>query len=480
MKSKLSSLHFAALSSALPVALVLSTIMACGAPDRSGPSSATGGTTNNGGQTGSSNTSSGGATQAGGVTSGGGTTASGGTTTSGGATASGGAGGSTGRGGTTGPGGSTSSGGATASGGAGGSTGRGGTTGPGGSTSSGGATAHGGAAGSGGAAASGGATGSAGSTGTRPCDIYEAAGYPCVAAHSMVRALYAAYTGPLYQVRKGGNTKDIPVGTDGYVTISEQDSFCSGGGCTISVLYDQSPNKNDLAKTPATTWITNSKEANATDGKVTVNGHTAYGIYINANQMVGYRNNSCSGVAKNDDPEAMYMVLDGKRYTSLCCFDYGNVSSTGKADGPGTMEAIYWGSSTQFSKAGAGTGPWVEADLEYGMFACDTPSTVCATNTTVTGMAYVTAMLKGPSGNSFGLKAGNAQSGKLETKWNGNRPAGGYAPKKLGGQIVLGTGGDGSGSGSGTFWEGAMTKGNPPDSVDDAIQANIVAAGYGQ
>ncbi|KAG5915040.1 hypothetical protein E4U42_000172, partial [Claviceps africana] len=33
-----------------------------------------------------------------------------------------------------------------------------------------------------------------------PCDIYAAGGTACVAAHSTTRALYAAYTGPLYQV----------------------------------------------------------------------------------------------------------------------------------------------------------------------------------------------------------------------------------------------------------------------------------------
>ena len=32
------------------------------------------------------------------------------------------------------------------------------------------------------------------------CDIYAGSGTPCVAAHSTVRALYAAYNGPLYQV----------------------------------------------------------------------------------------------------------------------------------------------------------------------------------------------------------------------------------------------------------------------------------------
>jgi len=94
-------------------------------------------------------------------------------------------------------------------------------------------------------------------------------------------------------------------------------------------------------------------------------------------------------------------------------------------------------------------------------------------------MAFVTAMLKGPSGNHFTLKAGNAQSGALEIKWDGGRPTPDYSPKRLEGAIILGTGGDGSSGGSGTFFEGAMTSGVPSDATDDAVQANITAAGYG-
>jgi len=36
----------------------------------------------------------------------------------------------------------------------------------------------------------------------RPCDIYAAANTPCVAAHSTVRALFSAYSGNLYQVKR--------------------------------------------------------------------------------------------------------------------------------------------------------------------------------------------------------------------------------------------------------------------------------------
>src|SRR5215475_3055655 len=45
-----------------------------------------------------------------------------------------------------------------------------------------------------------------------PCDIYAAAGDPCVAAHSTTRALYASYDGPLYQVLRQSDGKTLDVG----------------------------------------------------------------------------------------------------------------------------------------------------------------------------------------------------------------------------------------------------------------------------
>jgi hypothetical protein len=352
----------------------------------------------------------------------------------------------------------------------------GGTTGP--DAAAGGQTGPDGGSGSGGSAGSGGTTAT-----TRPCDVYQAGNAPCVAAHSTVRALYAAYSGPLYQVRKADNTtKDIPVDSPGgFVDISVQDAFCSGTTCTISILYDQSPNHNDLTKSPKAMWLPNGgNEANATEGKITVSGHTAHGIYVdNPTANVAYRNNSTQGVATGDEPEAIYMVLDGKRYSTICCFDYGNAETTGFDNGSGTMEALDWGAQTNFQLGGAGRGPWVAADLENGMFECDTPYAVCTTNTSITDWAFVTGMLKGPSGNHFVLKAGDAQSGALETKWDGARPAG-YSPMKKEGAIVLGTSGDGSNYGKGTFFEGCITSGVPSDATDEAIQANIVAAGYGR
>jgi len=67
----------------------------------------------------------------------------------------------------------------------------------------------------------------------------------------------------------------------------------------------------------------------------------------------------------------------------------------------------------------------------------------------------------------------------LATKYDGARPAG-YSPMKKQGAVILGVGGDNSHTGEGTFFEGCLTAGVPSDAVDDAVQANIVAAGYGR
>jgi hypothetical protein len=48
------------------------------------------------------------------------------------------------------------------------------------------------------------------------------------------------------------------------------------------------------------------------------------------------------------------------------------------------------------------------------------------------------------------------------------------------GAIILGIGGDNSNGSQGTFYENCMTSGYATDEVDAAVQANIVAVGYGQ
>ncbi len=354
------------------------------------------------------------------------------------------------------------------------------------SSGSAGANDAGGRAGSSGTNDSGGNPGSAGTTVvSRPCDIYQSADTPCAAAHSTVRALYGSYTGNLYQVRRvsDGATQDIGVlDPGGFADSAAQDSFCSGEACTISVIYDQSPNGNHLTQSPPGGWLNNGGlEADAFAAPIRVGGHSVYGVYTTMNWdddvgAVGYRNNQTQGVATGDEPEVMYMVVSGRHYNQWCCFDYGNAETNNLDNGDATMEAVYFGSSTQWA-VGNGEGPWVLADLENGVFHGNDPNAVTATNTPIDA-DYVTAMLKGPAGDRFVLKGGDAQSGPLATKYDGPRPAG-YSPMLKEGAIILGTGGDNSHTGEGTFFEGCMTTGVPSDDVDDAVQANIIEAGYG-
>jgi len=65
--------------------------------------------------------------------------------------------------------------------------------------------------------------------------------------------------------------------------------------------------------------------------------------------------------------------------------------------------------------------------------------------------------------------------------YDGGRPtAAGYNPMHKQGANILGIGGANSNGSTGTFFEGCMTSGYPSDATDEAVQANIVTAGYGR
>jgi hypothetical protein len=457
-----------------------------GGDDASGDPS-TGGSTNAGGGSGG-NAGSGGSSvvaSSGGAVSAGGTTTESGGSNAGGAKASGGA---VGKGGELGSGGSTTvtdSGGRTAAGGAPASGGAS----AGGAGGAGGTTSAGGAVGSGGSTAVGGSTGAGGSTATvtkGPCDIYlEKDGKPCVAAHSTTRLLLSTYTGPLYQLRKGGSasgtggtTQDIGFIAGGYADGTAQDTFCGSTACTISKIYDQSGQGNHLTVAPAGgAKRTPDLEADAKARPITLNGHKAYGEDGKAG--VGYRNNKCKGTATGDNAETTYAIFDATVYNNQCCFDYGNMETNSMDNGEGTMDAIYWGNCTIWGRGG-GSGPWVMGDLENGLWAGNTSP--YNNNTSITGMKYVSAFLKSDASgkNHWTIKAGDAQSSTLTQKFDGQRPNSRYNPMRKEGAIGLNTGGDNSNGGIGVFFEGAMTAHYSSDAADEAVQANILAAGYGK
>lgn len=333
--------------------------------------------------------------------------------------------------------------------------------------------------GSGGAATSGGATGGASvvAAGSGPCDIFASGNTPCVAAHSTVRALLGAYNGSLYQVTRASDntTKDIGVlGAGSFANSATQDTFCAGTTCTISIIYDQSGKGNHLTRAPAgQRKNTPDNLADAMALKLMVGGHAVYGVHIPAG--TGYRNDKTAGIATGDQPETEYMVTSGTYFNSGCCFDYGNAETNNNDDGAATMEAVYFGTKSNQGK-GAGAGPWVMVDMENGIFAG--VSFAANPNCTPQTSAYVTGLATGRSG-TFALKGGNSQAGMLTTFYDGARPKG-YDPMRKQGAIILGMGGDNTNGAQGNFFEGVMTSGASTEAIDNAVQANIVAAGYGK
>lgn len=309
-----------------------------------------------------------------------------------------------------------------------------------------------------------------------PCDIYAATGTPCVAAHSTVRALFSAYSGKLYQVKRWSDSATTDIGTltaGGYANATAQDTFCAGTSCTITVIYDQSGKGNNLTIQGPGGNGGQDYGANAASLPITAGGHKVYGLYVSAG--VGYRNNSTSGIAKNGAPEGMYMMTSGTHVNSGCCFDYGNAETSGNDTGNGHMDAINFGTECWFSPC-SGSGPWVQADLENGLFAGGNGSNM---DNKGNPSAFVTALIKNDGRNRYAIKGGNTQSGSLTTWYSGPEPnRGGYSPMHQEGAIILGTGGDNSNGSIGSFFEGVMTSGYPTDAADNAVQANIVSVGY--
>ncbi len=324
-----------------------------------------------------------------------------------------------------------------------------------------------------------------------PCDIYAAAGTPCVAAHSSTRALLSSYNGPLYQVMRKSDGKTLDIGivqpsegdAGGYANAAAHDAFCANTLCLITILYDHSGNGNHMFQAPPGTFKGPGKGGFNTlpiadMAPVTVMGHKAYGVYIIPG--MGLRNNNAKGLAINDEPEGMYMVFDGKHFDSGCCFNYGNTSTNSRAVGRGTMNTVYFGTSTAWG-SGDGPGPWIMSDMEAGLFSGynvkQNPE-----NPTIDKWRFVTGVVNGGGGNQWDIRGGNAQENGLKTFYSGVRPSSRentyYYPMHRKGAIQLGNGGDNGNGSSGTFFEGVMTKGYPSDAAINAVQTNIVSARY--
>ncbi|WP_413253385.1 arabinofuranosidase catalytic domain-containing protein [Streptomyces pseudovenezuelae] len=315
-----------------------------------------------------------------------------------------------------------------------------------------------------------------------PCDLYAAGGTPCVTAHATTRALFASYNGPLYQIQRASDHSYRDIGllsAGGYADGASQVSFCAGTSCTITKIYDQTAQHNDMPISWGGYWKgpgPNGSDvgADAMALPVTAAGHQVFGVKVTPG--VGYRLDHARGVPTGAQPEGIYMVTSSNYTSQWCCFDYGSGENSHTDTGNATMNAIYWGTACWFGGC-TGSGPWVEADLENGMFHTNTGSNKDPNNPGV-HYPFVSAWLKNNGTTNFTLKYGNGASGGLTTTFSGPLPNG-YSPMKVDSSVLLGTGGDNSPNGVGEFFEGAMTAGYPSDATENAVQAAITAAGYG-
>jgi hypothetical protein len=327
-----------------------------------------------------------------------------------------------------------------------------------------------------------------------PCDIYAAAGNPCVAAHSSTRALYASYNGPLYQIMRQSDGKTLDIGVvrsskgepGGYADAAAQDAFCANTYCWITIIYDQSGKGNHLTQAPrggfsgpAMGGFNNLPVADM--APVTLMGHKVYGVFIEPG--MGLRDDDPVGTAVDDQSEGQYWVVNGHHYNSGCCYDYGNAEIDSRDDGDGTMETTYYGNATAWYH-GQAPGPWIMTDQENNLVGCvnESPNDKYCPDLPSVTWRFVTAMADGEP-HHWRSMGGDAQQGDLQIMFDGPRvinDRSSYDPMRKQGAILLGNGGDNSNGSQGTFYEGAMTAPGtfPTEETNQKIQDNIVAAGY--
>jgi hypothetical protein len=318
----------------------------------------------------------------------------------------------------------------------------------------------------------------------------------------MTRALFASYTGPLFQALRASDkqTKDIgSVASSGLADLATLSTFCSGTSCQVTTLYDQSGNGNDMwrADDPSTNQPGTVKPCDLMDIEYwQMSDGTQVPIAVESGAMW----KSTAQCLRNRDktknmptgaaPQTEYAIFHAKYLNNNCCFNYGNTNNAIQYSGPGTLSSLNFSQITFWSE-GTGNGPWPMVDFETGVYAgniakCGSgvPTSVQCTSTgqnpnpSVT-FDIVTTLFKHNGVDHWALKTGNAKSGALSVNIDLSALPAGYSPLKQLGGLGLGEGGAGDSNGTGGFSEGAVMAGETTDATDNAIQQNIVSV-YGE
>jgi hypothetical protein len=316
--------------------------------------------------------------------------------------------------------------------------------------------------------------------GPGPCDIYASNGTPCVAAHSTTRALFQAYNGNLYQVRRASDntTRNIGVLAAGdFANAASQDSFCANTTCVITIIYDQTSRHNDLTPAPPGGVGGQDNPAPADALPVTAGGHIVYGLSFSGimglPRQLDQRHRDrqparghVRGHVRHALQQPLLLRLRQRRDEQ-------------PRQRQRHMDAIYFGTLCWFSPCN-GAGPWVMADLENGLFQSNTGGSQNGSNTGNRN-PYVTTTLKNNGTNFFASRTATRSPAAWPPGYSGALPTSpsGYSPMRKEGAIILGIGGDNSNTAIGSFFEGAMTQGLPSDSAESQVQANVVSVGYG-
>ena len=318
----------------------------------------------------------------------------------------------------------------------------------------------------------------------RPCDIYAAAKTPCVAAHSTVRSLYAKYAGALYRGETGVRRRH-PKHRLAFGRLRER----RDARCILRKHHlHHHQNLRPISKAQRPRHLlrrdfkgpgpNGSDLGAAADAlPVTAGGHQVYGVSISPG--MGYRNNRTSGVAVNGKPEGMYMVSSGTHFNSGCCFDYGNAETSGTDTGAGHMDAVNVSRDLNGLTASNKPEPGVHADLENGVFPLGPTNLqsrfVCQRRTTSLHIGMVEEQWSDEVCAEVGRRTvGRPQHNLFRRPSDADmrrcaRKA--RSSSALAAIIVHAS--------AGSFFEGVMTSGYPTDSAENAVQANIVAVGYG-